>query len=87
MQCPIVFPLFYIKNLTNAAEYVISRQSDIHTGDLQKFCYILIIKPTRCTNSKIYFWNKTLHISDGISVHHQQFFTVHTAMVYVIHVC
>ena len=45
----------------------------------------------------IYFWNKTLHVSDSSSVHnqtlhvsdsssvhHQEFFTVHTAMVYVI---
>ena len=37
--------------------------------------------------SQIYFWNKTLHVSDSSSVHHQQFFTVHTAMVYVIQVC
>jgi len=26
---------------------------------------------------------KILHVSDSSSVHHQQFFTVHTAMVYV----
>jgi len=45
---------------------------------------ILIIKPTRCTNFSNLFWNKTLHVSDSSSVHHQQFFTVHTAMVYVI---
>ena len=37
--------------------------------------------------SQIYFWNKTLHVSDSSSVHHQQFSTVHTAMVYVIQVC
>jgi len=48
---------------------------------------VLIIKPTRCTNSQIYFWNKTLHVSDSSSVHHQEFFTVHTAVVYVIQVC
>ena len=36
--------------------------------------------------SEIYFWNKTLHVSDISSVHHQEFFTVHTAMVYVIQV-
>jgi len=35
--------------------------------------------------SQIYFWNKSLHVSDSSSVHHQ-FFTVHTAMVYVIQV-
>jgi len=34
--------------------------------------------------SQIYFWNKTLHVSDSSSVHLQEFFTVHTAMVYVI---
>jgi len=28
----------------------------------------------------IYFiWSNTLHVSDGLSVHHQQFKTVHTA--------
>ena len=37
--------------------------------------------------SQIYFWNTILHVSDSSSVHHQEFFTVHTAMVYVIQVC
>ena len=37
--------------------------------------------------SQIYFWNKTLYVSDSSSVHNQEFFTVHTAMVYVIQVC
>ena len=32
------------------------------------------------------FWNKTLHVSDSFSVHHQEFFTVYTAVVYVIQV-
>jgi len=27
------------------------------------------------------FWNDTLHVSDGLSVHHQEFKTVHTATV------
>jgi len=46
----------------------------------------LIIKPTRCTNFSNLFWIETLHVSDSSSVHHQEFFTVHTAMVYVIQV-
>ena len=33
------------------------------------------------------FWNETLHVSDSSSVHHREFFTVHTAVVYVIQVC
>jgi len=43
---------------------------------------ILIIKPYRCTNFSNLFWN-----SDSSSVHHQEFFTLHTAVVYVIEVC
>jgi len=35
--------------------------------------------------SQIYFWNRNLHVSDRSSVHHQEFFAVHTAMVYVVH--
>jgi len=27
----------------------------------------------------ILFWNNTLHVSDGFTVHHQEFKTVHTA--------
>ena len=27
--------------------------------------------------SQINFWNKTLHVSDSSSVHHQEFFTEH----------
>jgi len=30
--------------------------------------------------SEIYFWNRTLHISDSFSAHHQESITVHTAM-------
>jgi len=27
----------------------------------------------------VLFWNDTLHVLDGLSVHHQEFKTVHTA--------
>jgi len=41
---------------------------------------ISIIKPTRCTNvSKLFYFGITLHVSDGLSVHHHEFTTVHTA--------
>jgi hypothetical protein len=30
--------------------------------------------------SQIYFWNRTLHVSDRFSVHHQESSTVHTAI-------
>jgi len=36
---------------------------------------------------KCIFWNKTLHVSDSSSIHHKEFLTVHTTMVYVIQVC
>jgi len=47
----------------------------------------LTIKPTRCIHFSNLFWNETLHVSDNTSVRHQEFFTVHTAMVCVIQVC
>jgi hypothetical protein len=30
--------------------------------------------------SQIYFWNRSLHVSDRFSVHHQESNTVHTAI-------
>jgi hypothetical protein len=36
--------------------------------------------------SQIYFGMK-LNVTDSSSVHHQELFTVHSAMVYVIQVC
>jgi len=37
--------------------------------------------------SQIYSWNETLHVSDSSSAHHQEIFTAHTVMVFVIQVC
>jgi len=47
----------------------------------------LTIKPTSCINFSNLFWKETLHVSDSSSVHHQEFFTVHTTVVYDIQVC
>ena len=47
---------------------------------------LLYLYPLDALISQIYFWNKILHVSDSSSVHHQEFFTVRTAMVNVIQV-
>jgi len=31
-------------------------------------------------NSQNYFWNRTLHVSDNFSAHHQESSTLHTAV-------
>jgi hypothetical protein len=49
--------------------------------------FVFLVKPTRCTNFSNLFWNEILHASDSSSFHHQEFFTVHIAMVYIIQVC
>jgi len=49
--------------------------------------HLFLIKSTRCTNFTNLFWHETLHVSDSFSVHHQEFFTVHSALVYVRQVC
>jgi hypothetical protein len=42
--------------------------------------WIPVVKPTRCTSFSNYlFLHNTLHVSEGLSVHHQEFRTVHTA--------
>jgi len=57
-----------------------------NSGNVQVFIeialrvYIHIIKQTRCTKFSNLFWNKILHVSKNVSIHHQEFFTVHTAM-------
>jgi hypothetical protein len=48
-----------------------------------EYQFFLIIKPTRCTNSSTYFWNRPLHVSESSSVNHQESNTIHTA----IHIC
>jgi len=47
--------------------------------------FVLILKPTRCNYFSNLFseWNS----SNSTSVHHKEFFTVNTAMVYVIKIC
>ena len=41
---------------------------------------ISIVKPTRYTNVlNLFCFGMTLHVSDSLSVHHQEFKTVHTA--------
>ena len=42
--------------------------------------------PLNALISQIYSWNENLHVSGSSSVHHQEFCTVNTAMVYVIQV-
>jgi hypothetical protein len=38
------------------------------------------VKPTRCINvSYLFNWSNTLHVSDGLSIRHQELRTVHTA--------
>ena len=44
------------------------------------FLIVSIVKPTRCiTVSNLFYWSNTLHVSDGLPVHHHEFKTVHTA--------
>ena len=39
-----------------------------------------IVKPTRCINvSNLFYCINNLHVSDGLSVHHQELKTVHTS--------
>ena len=42
--------------------------------------FLSIVKPNRCTNgSNLFYCSNTLHVLDGLSVHHRELNTVHTA--------
>jgi hypothetical protein len=43
-----------------------------------------LIKPTDALISKIYFCQENLHVSGSSCAHHQEFSTVHSALVYVM---
>ena len=45
-----------------------------------------LIKPTDALISQIYFCQETLHVSGSSCAHHQEFSTVHSALVYVMQV-
>jgi len=64
--------------------YFINRSCSHLGSRLHNVVFILIINQTDALISEIYFWNKTLYVSDSSSVHHQEFFTVRTATVYFI---
>ena len=53
------------------------------------YCHLTSYKKNQLDEliSQIYFWNETLNVSNSSSFHHQEFFTVHAAIVYVIQVC
>jgi hypothetical protein len=56
---------------------------------MNRYCWLLInlrfiptVKPTRCTSfSNSLFLHNNLHVSDGLSAHHQEFRIVHTVTV------
>ena len=53
----------------------------------EQTCTIFLYnKQNKCTYFSNLFWKESLHVSDNSSFHHQEFFTVHTAMIYVIQI-
>jgi hypothetical protein len=51
-----------------------------------QYTWLLFNKNKRRTNFPNLFYQETLHVSGSSSAHHQEFSTVHSALVYVMHV-
>ena len=62
---------FLMRNKTNKCIW--------HSGDCASW-HILIKNQRDALISQIYSWNRTLHVSDRFSVHHQESSTVYTAI-------
>jgi len=54
---------------------------NIKINSKHKLKSILITKLRRCTISQIYFWNRTLDVSDSFSVHHLAPYTQQQVML------
>ena len=81
----------------------LSQSSDHHQGSITVLVQLLLIGVHALSYSSMWLYVvcaydvpvrvvsvyvlSTIHVSDSYSVHHQEFFTVHTAMTYVIQVC
>jgi len=72
--------VFWDVSLCDTADKQQSQRNLLLPPSWQKSKLHIIIKPMRCTNSQIYFWNRTLHVLDRFSAHHQESSTVHTAI-------
>ena len=57
-----------------------------YVSEVATIMFVSCNKPTKCTNFSNLFSKETLYVSDISSVHHQEFFTVYTAIVYVIQI-
>jgi hypothetical protein len=59
----------------------VSEKKALRKFDVHRSAHpIPIVKPVRCTSFSIYLiLHNTLHVSDGLFVHHQEFKTVRTA--------
>ena len=63
------------------------RNSSLSLGNWNiEIHFFFSIKPTDSIISPIYFCQETLHVSGSSSTHHQEFSTVHSALVYVMQV-
>ena len=57
---------------------------DVHRA-LHLNIYISVVKPTRYIKfSNLFYWSNTVHVSGGLSVHHQELKTVHTAVKQIL---
>ena len=75
--------------LTLVSIYNISFMNNFQGKSTSSKCIISFLQYNQLDTliSQIYSWNEIQHVSDSSSVYHQEFFTEHTAMVYVIQVC
>jgi hypothetical protein len=80
----MAFWVFFAKMTTKFKPSDNNRADVLEHSAVSIYHDILTVKPTICTNFSNWFQNETLHISDSSSLHYQELFTVHTAMVYVI---
>jgi hypothetical protein len=92
-RCTALSYLFFESNSTCFGQFLFPSSGVFHCTHSNGICHTGLLTASEQEQnqldaliSQIYSWNETLHVSDSSSFHHQEFFTVHTAMVYVIQI-
>jgi len=82
-KCTNFSNLFYS---TCFGQFLCPSSGVFHCTHSNGICHTGLLTACEHNQDVLYSLNEILHVSDSSSVHHQEFFTVRTAMVYVIQV-
>ena len=87
---PLISQIYFWNKTTCFRQFLCPSSGVFHCTYSNGICHtalLTVCELDRDVSSRSSSQALELHVSDNSSLHHQEFFTVHTALVYVIQVC